>query len=95
MKYGILCLILVVSLSSLVKPVTDNDWVSLFDGKSLNGWKVGNNAETFSIENGAISVHGKVAHLFYVGDVNQHNFKNFEFNAQDFQAQCNPLQSYH
>jgi hypothetical protein len=82
MKYGILGLLLVIGLTSLVKPEADNDWVPLFDGKSLNGWKVGNNAETFSIVDGSISVHGKTAHLFYVGDVNQHNFKNFEFKAQ-------------
>ncbi len=53
-------------------------WVSLFDGQSLNGWKVGANASSFSIEDGAIKVNGDVAHLFYVGDVNNHDFKNFE-----------------
>jgi len=82
MKYGMLAIILVIGLSSLKKPVPASDWVSLFDGKSLNGWKVGNNAETFSIENGTISVHGKTAHLYYVGDYHQHNFKNFEFKAK-------------
>lgn len=58
-----------------------NEWVSLFDGKSLNGWKVGNNAETFSVQNGEIVVHGKTAHLFYVGDYKNHDFKNFELKA--------------
>jgi hypothetical protein len=53
-------------------------WVSLFDGKSLDGWKVGNNAATFSIENGTIRVNGDVAHLYYDGEVQQHHFKNFE-----------------
>lgn len=57
-------------------------WYSLFDGKSLDGWKVGDNASTFSIENGTIAVNGPVAHLFYVGPVNNHNFKNFEFKTQ-------------
>lgn len=56
-------------------------WVNLFDGKSLNGWKVGDNAATFSVDSGMIIVHGKTAHLFYVGDINTHNFKNFEFKA--------------
>ncbi len=59
-----------------------NGWVSLFDGKSLKGWKVGENAGTFSVENGTIVVHGPRAHLFYVGDAAQHNFKNFEFEAK-------------
>lgn len=56
-------------------------WVSLFDGKSLKDWKVGTNAETFTVENGMIVAHGNTAHLFYEGDVHQHNFKNFEFKA--------------
>jgi hypothetical protein len=53
-------------------------WVSLFDGKTLNGWKVGANPETFKVEDGAIVVNGKVAHLFYDGEVGNHDFKNFE-----------------
>ncbi len=57
-------------------------WYSLYDGKSFDGWKVGDNAGTFSIENGAIAVNGPVAHLFYVGPVNNHDFKNFEFKTQ-------------
>jgi hypothetical protein len=56
-------------------------WFSLFDGKSLDGWKVGDNANSFSVENGTIKVNGNVAHLFYDGDVQDHNFKNFEFKA--------------
>jgi len=60
---------------------TEPDWISLFDGKTLNNWKVGNNAGTFTIEDGMIVVNGPVAHLFYDGDVNNHQFKNFEFKA--------------
>jgi len=57
-------------------------WISLFDGKSLDGWKVGDNAATFSVENGTIIAHGNTAHLFYEGPVKDHNFKNFEFRAE-------------
>ena len=56
-------------------------WISLFDGKTLNGWKVGKNAETFRVEDGTIVANGDVAHLFYDGDVKDHNFKNFEFKT--------------
>lgn len=73
------------SLCLLLYTVTNtypqNGWIPLFDGKSLNNWKVGDNAGTFSIENGMIVAHGPVAHLFYEGDVQHHNFKNFEFKA--------------
>jgi predicted SPOUT superfamily RNA methylase MTH1 len=58
-----------------------SEWVSLFDGKSLNGWKVGDHASTFSVKDGQIVVNGPTAHLFYVGDYNNHDFKNFEFKA--------------
>jgi hypothetical protein len=56
-------------------------WVSLFDGHSLNGWKVGENASTFSVKDGQIVVHGPMAHLFYMGDYNNHVFKNFELKV--------------
>ncbi|HXB45082.1 MAG TPA: DUF1080 domain-containing protein [Puia sp.] len=56
-------------------------WTSLFDGTSLTGWKVGDNAATFHADSGMIIVHGNTAHLFYVGDFQQHHFKNFEFKA--------------
>jgi len=56
-------------------------WISLFDGKSLNGWKVGDNASTFSVKDGAIVANGPVAHLFYDGNVKNHDFRNFEFRA--------------
>ncbi len=75
-----------VSLSIFICGAYQNDsngkWKSLFDGKSLNGWKVGEHAGTFSVEDGSIVAHGETAHLFYVGDVQDHNFKNFEFKAQ-------------
>ena len=60
----------------------DDGWINLFDGKTFNGWKVGKNAESFKIEDGAIAVNGQVAHLFYVGPVQNHNFKNFQFKAK-------------
>jgi len=61
-------------------------FVSLFDGKSLDGWKVGQNADLFQVRDGVIqmeclpTMHGP-AHLFYVGDVNGHTFKNFDLKV--------------
>lgn len=72
-----LCLLFCTAATHIPKA----KWVSLFDGKSLNNWKVGTNSTTFTIENGSIVANGPVAHLFYTGDVGQHNFKNFEFKA--------------
>ena len=59
----------------------EEEWVSLFDGVSLNGWQANENTGTFSVEDGMIKVDGPRSHLFYVGNVGDHNFKNFEFKA--------------
>jgi hypothetical protein len=75
--------IFVVIISCKAQNNADSDgWISLFDGKSLTGWKVGDNASTFSVKDGAIVANGPVAHLFYDGNVKNHNFKNFEFKAE-------------
>jgi hypothetical protein len=73
--------ILMLSFGALAQS-SSSGWQSLFDGKSLSGWKVGNNAGTFTVENGTLVAHGPTAHLFYDGPVMNHNFKNFEFRAQ-------------
>ena len=81
-NYTLLIVIACIAFScSSSKQSTSKGWISLFDGKSLAGWKVGENANTFAIENGSIAVNGNVAHLFYDGEVHQHNFKNFEFKT--------------
>lgn len=81
-RYTIPALLLAgVLLLTILCSATEGHWISLFDGKSLDGWKVGDNAETFSVKDGMIVVHGKTAHLFYDGPVMNHNFKNFEFKA--------------
>ena len=87
----LLCFLFIASLAcstsktsvTIPAAVTDPNagWISLFDGKSFTGWTVGNNAETFRVDSGMIIVNGLVSHLFYTGDVKNHDFKNFEFKA--------------
>ncbi|MEO5891499.1 MAG: DUF1080 domain-containing protein [Ferruginibacter sp.] len=74
--------LLLLSVTGFVANNFQADWVPLFDGKSLANWKVGDNAGTFTVEDGMIVAHGPTAHLFYDGDVNNHNFKNFEFKTE-------------
>jgi hypothetical protein len=59
----------------------DKGWTSLFNGKDLTGWKVNENAETFSVKDGAIVAHGPRSHCFYVGDFHNHSFKDFELKV--------------
>lgn len=73
----LLASIVIILFSSSAKN-EKGKWISLFDGKSLDGWKVGDKASSFKAEDGAIVVNGDMAHLFYDGSVHQHDFKNFE-----------------
>ncbi len=57
-------------------------FVPLFNGKDLTGWKANENAQGFKVEKGAIVVNGERGHLFYVGPVNNHEFKDFHFRAE-------------
>jgi hypothetical protein len=83
MRYlPILSVTALVMLAATALPAQQEaGWVSLFDGKTLDGWKVGENAASFTVDNGAIVVNGPRAHLYYVGSVQNHDFKNFEFKA--------------
>ena len=76
-----LSVVALVTLAAATLPAQDKGWVSLFDGKTLDGWKVGENAASFKVEDGAIVINGERAHLYYVGPVGNHDFKNFEFKA--------------
>lgn len=61
--------------------VVAQDWIALQDGKSLSGWKAAERPEAWVVEDGAFVTHGERAHLFYVGKVGKHDFRNFEFYA--------------
>ena len=60
---------------------TTDGWISLYDGESLEGWTASENTDAWKIEDGAIVTGGERSHLFYTGDVLDHNFLNFEFSV--------------
>lgn len=62
--------------------VADEGWTSLFNGKDLVGWKANENKDTFRVKDGKIIVKGPRSHLFYVGEVNDAKFKNFEWKCE-------------
>ena len=53
----------------------ESEWESLFDGKSLAGWKANENKDSFKVKDGAIVVNGNRSHLFYVFDKPLVNFE--------------------
>jgi len=85
--FSALCVLLSATVVSLAADTeTEPGFVSLFDGKTLDGWKVGENANLFEVHDGVIQMEcsgSKHApgHLFYVGDVNGHVFKNFDLKV--------------
>jgi hypothetical protein len=81
MKNFILALVALASLVIFSASVPKDEWVSLFNGKSFDGWKLAEHPETFKIENGVLAVHGERGHMFYDGSYMNHDFKNFEFKA--------------
>jgi 3-keto-disaccharide hydrolase len=80
-KYAIVLMLSLGFMTTAFGQKKQNDWIPLFNGKNLDGWQVGENAASFSVENGTLKVSGLKAHLFYMGDVENHEFKNFEFKA--------------
>jgi hypothetical protein len=80
--------LLAVSVMTLILALSntfamgDEGWISLFNGQNLDGWRAGENPDSFSVQDGAIVAHGPRAHLFYDGPVQDHNFKNFHLKAQ-------------
>ena len=57
----------------------DDGWVTIFDGKSLDGWKINENEKSWSIVDGAFVAKGDRSHLFYVAD--EKPFVNFELRV--------------
>ena len=58
------------------------EWIELFNGNNLDGWKVSENPASFTVEDGVIKVAGPRGHAFYVGPVGDHDFKNFELMVE-------------
>jgi hypothetical protein len=58
----------------------EGEWIKLFNGKNLDGWKVTKeNPDSFKVVDGAIVANGPRAHLFYKADK---PLVDFEFEAK-------------
>ncbi len=74
------CILLNVAIARLSAADAEEGFVSIFDGKTFNGWKPATESPgTWKIEEGAFIAHGPRDHLFYVGD--EKPFKNFELKV--------------
>lgn len=58
-----------------------DNWINLFDGESLDGWKASENPETFFVEDNMIVTYGDRSHLFYMGEDGEASFRDFELSV--------------
>ncbi len=82
MKQILIVLWLLLSWGCAGQSEVTGEWISLFDGETLDGWTASENRETFRVEDGLIVTHGPRSHLFYTGRVAEHDFKNFELEVE-------------
>ena len=74
-------------LTTVVGVSHGGEWIPMFNGRDLSGWRVNQIPEAFTVVDGAIKAHCRDAkqksHLFYVGDRKEGlvRFKDFEFEA--------------
>ncbi len=76
MTKKLLPLALLISAVSAV--AADGPWKTIFDGKTLNGWKANERPESWSVRDDAIIGDGEVSHLFYM----EEQCVNCEFKAE-------------
>lgn len=78
-------LILAAALLAPVAAVfAEEGFVELFDGKSLAGWKAGENDASWKVVDGMLICRGPRSHLFYMGTdpAKPAEFKNFHLKAE-------------
>src|SRR5947209_8673957 len=58
------------------------EWIDLFDGQTLNGWRPSENKGSWKVVDGALAANGPRSHLFYTGPVRAADFRNFELEVE-------------
>ena len=70
----------VAAIARLSSADSEEGFKTIFDGKTIDGWKFGDAAaKSWRIEDGALVAQGERSHAYYVGD--EKPFKNFEFKV--------------
>lgn len=79
-KLFALCLLGVLAVGQVFAADKDADgFESITDGKGFTGWKINENKDSWSFEDGAFKAKGERSHLFFVGD--EKPFVNFELKV--------------
>ncbi len=69
-----------LAASTLLLPARHkaDEWISMFDGSTLDGWKANDHPESWTVKNGAITGDGPASHLFWM----KAKCVNCEFKAE-------------
>ena len=79
MKKLMLGLMAAALLASCAMAADDKEgWISVFDGKTLDGWKANENPESWTVRDGCITGDGEASHLFWM----VREGENLEFKAE-------------
>src|SRR2546427_12816110 len=85
-----------LALAPICAAEAEGEWIDLFDGKSLEGWRASENATTWKVADGLLIHDGPRSHLYYSGPVNKAQFRNFELEVEAMGApQCNSGVYFH
>jgi hypothetical protein len=79
---GVCLLALAICMNAHAAKPKGYNWQPLFDGKTLDGWRASEAPGSFEVRDGAIVVRGPRSHLFYVGAVQAHDFRDFELQLE-------------
>src|SRR5262245_32530131 len=71
-----------VAVGDTARTSDEAGFISLFDGKSLDGWRASEHRGSCRVENGELLLGGERSHLFYDGPVANHDFKNFRLRVE-------------
>ena len=72
-------IIVILSITSAwAEDKESKEWITMFDGKSLKGWKASELVDDWKIVDGTIKTPPGRSHLFYMA----RDFKDFEFRAE-------------
>lgn len=75
LAFAALFLTVSVASAQLTDEMAKDGWVSIFDGKTLEGWKSNEKHEGFKVENGEIVGFGNRNHLYYMEELKDFELK--------------------
>ncbi|HXK07413.1 MAG TPA: family 16 glycoside hydrolase [Verrucomicrobiae bacterium] len=84
------------ALAAVPALAADDGWISLFNGRDLNGWRPSEHKDSWQVRDGAIVADGARSHLFYTGPVQGAVFKNFDLEVDALaRPECNSGVYFH